>query len=271
MRLALFITCFNDTLFPETGKSVVRVLRRLGHEVEFPYGQVCCGQMHFNAGYRKDAVPLVRSFVDAFEGYDAVIVPSGSCTAMVREYHASVAREAGGTLPAGVTRVAAKVYEFSEFLVDVLGVTDVGAYFPHSVAYHPTCHSLRLLRVGDRPTRLLRAVRGLTLVDLPRADECCGFGGTFAVKNAETSAAMGDDKVAAVLESGAQVLCAGDNSCLTHIGGLASRQHAGIRVLHLADILAHTAALPDVPPYGPAPSAESGFDAARAHGPEVTR
>jgi L-lactate dehydrogenase complex protein LldE len=256
VRLALFLTCFNDTLFPETGKSVVRVLRRLGHEVEFPYGQVCCGQMHFNSGYRRDAVPLVRSFVDAFEDCDAVIVPSGSCTSMVRDHHATVAREAGGALVDGVARTAPKVYEFSEFLVDVLGVTDVGAYFPHSVAYHPTCHSLRLLRVGDRPTRLLRAVRGLTLVDLPRADECCGFGGTFAVKNAETSVAMGIDKVTATLESGAQVLCAGDNSCLTHIGGLMSRQHAGVRVLHLADILASTDALSDVAPYRSGPTTE---------------
>jgi L-lactate dehydrogenase complex protein LldE len=271
VRLALFITCFNDTLFPETGKSVVRVLRRLGHEVEFPYDQVCCGQMHFNSGYREDAVPLVRSFVDAFEDYDAVVVPSGSCTAMVREYHAVVARQAGGALPAGVARLAPKVYEFSEFLVDVLGVTDVGAYFPHSVAYHPTCHSLRLLRVGDRPTRLLRAVRGLTLVDLPRADECCGFGGTFAVKNVDTSVAMGGDKVSAALESGAQVLCAGDNSCLTHIGGLISRQHAGIRVLHLADILACTEALPDVRPYGPGLDIASGFAAEQTPAPEVTR
>jgi len=256
VRIALFITCFNDTLFPETGKSVVRLLRRLGHEVEFPYGQVCCGQMHFNSGYRRDAVPLVRSFVETFEGYDAVITPSGSCAAMVRDHHASVAREAGSgraakALADGVARTTPKVYELSEFLVDVLRVDDVGAYFPHSVAYHPTCHSLRLLRVGDRPSRLLRAVRGLTLVDLPRADECCGFGGTFAVKNAPTSVAMGGDKVAATLESGAQVLCAGDNSCLTHIGGLMSREHAGVRVLHLADILASTSALPDLPPYRP--------------------
>jgi L-lactate dehydrogenase complex protein LldE len=264
VRLALFITCFNDTLFPETGKSVVRVLRRLGHEVEFPYGQVCCGQMHFNSGYRRDAVPLVRSFVAAFEDVDAVIVPSGSCTSMVRDHHPTVAREAGGALVDGVARTVPKVYEFSEFLVDVLKVTDVGAYFPHSVAYHPTCHSLRLLRVGDRPTRLLRAVRGLTLVDLPRADECCGFGGTFAVKNTETSVAMGSDKVTATLESGAQVLCAGDNSCLTHIGGLISRQHAGIRVLHLADILASTEALSDVAPYRSGPAA----DHARVFGTE---
>ncbi|WP_406285856.1 (Fe-S)-binding protein [Embleya sp. NBC_00896] len=271
MRLALFVTCVNDTLFPETGKSVVRVLRRLGHEVEFPYGQVCCGQMHFDAGHRRDTVPLVRSFVETFEPYDAVITPSGSCTAMVREHHATVARQAGGALVDGVARTSPKVYELSEFLVDVLGVTDVGASFPHSVAYHPSCHSLRRLRVGDRPIRLLRAVRGLALMDLPHADECCGFGGTFAVGNAETSVAMGDDKVAAALEAGAQVLCAVDNSCLTHVGGLISRHRAGIRVLHLADILASTGALPDVPPFGPALAAEPASASEPVPGPEATR
>ena len=139
-----------------------------------------------------------------------------------------------------VARTAPRVYELSEFLVDVLGVTDVGAYFPHRVTYHPTCHSLRMLGVGDRPRRLLEAVRGLTLVDLPAAEECCGFGGTFAVKNADTSVAMGADKARHVRETGAEVLVAGDNSCLMHIGGLLSRQRAGVRMMHLAEILAAT-------------------------------
>ncbi|MDI2128864.1 (Fe-S)-binding protein [Yinghuangia seranimata] len=250
MRIALFITCFNDTMFPETGKSVVRLLRRLGHEVDFPYAQTCCGQMHFNTGYRNEARGIARSFVETFAPYDAVVTPSGSCAAMVREQYPVLVGGAAPATAAGfaeaVGAVAPRVYELSEFLVDVLRVRDVGASFPHTVAYHPTCHSLRSLGVGDRPLRLLRAVRGLRLVALPRADECCGFGGTFAVKNAETSAAMGRDKAAAVLESGAQVLCAGDNSCLMHIGGVMSRQHAGVRVMHLADILASTGPHPEL-------------------------
>jgi L-lactate dehydrogenase complex protein LldE len=245
MRIALFITCYNDLLYPEVGQAIVRLLRRLGHEVEFPAGQTCCGQMHFNSGYQDACIPLVERFVDAFEGYDAVVTPSGSCASMVRRYHPLVAElavehGADAGLPARVATVSPRVLELTEFLVDVLGVTDVGARFPHTVAFHPTCHSTRLLGVGDRPTRLLAAVDGLTLVDLPRSEACCGFGGTFAVKNADTSVAMGLDKVDDVLGSGAEVLTAGDTSCLTHIGGLLSRRRSPVRVMHLAEILAAT-------------------------------
>ncbi len=245
MRIALFITCFNDTLFPEVGKAVVRLLRRLGHEVDFPDAQTCCGQMHFNTGYREQCVPLVQRFASAFDGYDAIVTPSASCASMVRHYHPTVARLAAdsGTdrqLPDRVAVTADRVYELSEFLVDVLGVTDVGAYFPHTVTFHPTCHSKRLLGVGDRPQRLLAAVEGVALYPLPRQDECCGFGGTFAVKNPDTSVAMGDDKVRDVVGSGAEVLTSADTSCLMHIGGLLSRKHYGVRVLHLAEILAMT-------------------------------
>ena len=239
MRVGLFITCFNDLLFPDVGKAVVRLLRRLGQTVEFPDAQTCCGQIHFNTGYRDDCVPLVRRFAATFAGFDAVVTPSASCAAMVRQHHAVVAGETGSSeLVTAVAEVAPRTYELSEFLVDVLGVTDVGASFPHAVAFHPTCHSLRLLRVGDRPQRLLAAVDGLTLVDLPGAQECCGFGGTFAVKNADTSVAMGVDKVAAIRASGADVLTSADTSCLMHIGGLLSRQGAPIRVMHMAEILA---------------------------------
>ncbi len=245
MRIALFITCYNDLLYPEVGQAIVRLLRRLGHEVEFPAEQTCCGQMHFNSGYQDACIPLVQRFVDAFTGYDAVVTPSGSCASMVRRYHPLVAGMAadGGSeagLPERVAVVSPTVYELSEFLVDVLGMTDVGARFPHTVAFHPTCHSTRLLGVGDRPTRLLAAVDGLTLVDLPRSEACCGFGGTFAVKNADTSVAMGLDKVDDVLGSGAEVLTAGDTSCLMHIGGLLSRRGSPVRVMHLAEILAST-------------------------------
>lgn len=241
MRVALFVTCVNDTLFPRTGQAAVTLLRRLGVDVEFPAGQTCCGQMHYNAGYRHDAEPLVRRFARTFAGYDAVVAPSGSCAAMVRDVHPRIAARSSGRVSGeAVARVVPRVYELSEFVVDVLGVTDVGAYFPHRVTYHPTCHSLRLLRVGDRPLSLLRAVRGLDLAELPGADECCGFGGTFALKNPAVSAAMCADKVRHAADTGAEVLCAADNSCLMHIGGAADRRRPGLRTLHLAEILACT-------------------------------
>ncbi len=241
MRVALFVTCVNDTLFPATGKAVVTLLERLGHTVEFPPAQTCCAQMHVNTGYQRDALPLVRRFVDTFARYEVVVAPSGSCVGTVREYYGYVARAAGDDrLAAAAADLAPRVHELSELLVDVLGVTDVGAYFPHRVAYHPTCHSLRVLRVGDKPLRLLRAVRGLILVDLPGAEECCGFGGTFAVKNPDVSVAMAADKVRHVGETGADVLCAGDNACLAHLGGTLSRLRCGVRTMHLAEILAST-------------------------------
>jgi L-lactate dehydrogenase complex protein LldE len=230
MRVALFVTCLNDSLFPQVGRATVSVLERLGVTVEFPAAQTCCGQMHFNSGYRRDCVPLVRGFADAFAGYDAVVTPSASCAAMVRHHHAGIAP--GVAVPA--------VHELSEFLLDVLGVGDVGAYFPHRVAFHPTCHSQRLLHLGDRPQRLLGAVDGLRLEPLSRPGECCGFGGTFSVKNPDVSIAMGIDKVDDVLATGAEVLASADTSCLMHVGGLLSRRGAPVRVLHLAEILACT-------------------------------
>ncbi len=239
MKVGLMVTCVNDAMFPDAGKATVTLLERLGVEVGFPAGQTCCGQPMVNTGYVTEAVPAVRAFVDAFAAYDAVVVPSGSCAGSVRHQHPMVARRVGDDgLAAAVAEVGPRVHELSEFLVDVLGVTDVGASFPHRVTYHPTCHSLRMLGVGDRPTRLLRAVRGIDLVELPQAAECCGFGGTFAVKNADTSVAMGSDKARHVRETGAEVLVAGDSSCLMHIGGLLSRQRSGVRTMHLAEVLA---------------------------------
>ena len=241
LRVALFATCFNDTMWPETPKAVVRLLERLGCRVEFPAAQTCCGQMLTNTGYAGDALPLVRRFVDVFGSYDAVVAPSGSCVGSVRHQHATVARDAGDAgLAAEADQVSTRVHELSELLVDVLGVTDVGAFFPHRVTYHPTCHSLRMLRVGDRPLTLLRAVEGIDLVELPGAEECCGFGGTFAVKNPDVSVAMGTDKADRVTDTGAEVLVAGDNSCLAHIGGILGRRRAGIRTMHLAEVLAST-------------------------------
>jgi L-lactate dehydrogenase complex protein LldE len=241
VRVALFLTCFNDAMYPATGKAIVTLLERLGHEVEFPRTQTCCGQMHVNTGYYREAVPLARRWLMTFDAYDAIVAPSPSCVGTVRESYERIADRTGDRKLARVTAgITGRLHELSEFLVDVLGVEDVGAYFPHRVTYHPTCHSLRGLQVGDRPYRLLRAVGGLTLVDLPQAEECCGFGGTFALKNAEVSVAIGADKARHARNTGAEVLCALDNSCLTHIGGILSRERSGMRVLHLAEILAHT-------------------------------
>ena len=175
MRVAMFTTCLVDGMVPDVGRACVTLLERLGVELDVPEAQTCCGQMHVNTGYPREALPLVRLYAETFAPYDAVVVPSGSCAGAVRHQHADLARRAGDAdLLAAVEAVAAKTYELSELLVDVLGVTDVGAYYPHRVTYHPTCHSLRVLRVGDRPLRLLRAVEGLQLVHLPRADSCCG-------------------------------------------------------------------------------------------------
>jgi L-lactate dehydrogenase complex protein LldE len=242
VRVALFITCFNDTLFPETGRATVEVLERLGVSVDFPLEQTCCGQMHFNTGYQREAIPLVRRFIEVFKGYDAIVAPSGSCVGMVRELYPMAAELAHDKrLAADVEELAPKVFELSEFLVNKLEVTDVGAYYPHRVTYHPTCHSLRMLKVGDAPLKLLQAVNGIDLVELPEAKECCGFGGTFAVKNADTSIAMLSDKLRHVLETEAEVCAAGDNSCLMHIGGGLKRQRAGVKAVHLAEILASEA------------------------------
>jgi L-lactate dehydrogenase complex protein LldE len=241
MRVALFVTCVNDTLFPQTGIAAVQLLERLGHEVVFPDAQTCCGQMHFNSGYRTEASALARRFVRTFADAEVVVVPSGSCAAMVVEFYGQLATaDRDGTFTRELEALSPRVLELSQFLVGRLGTEDVGAAFPHRVTYHPTCHSLRLLRVGDAPLKLLRAVDGLELVELARADECCGFGGTFAVKNAETSTAIVEDKVDSVLDTGAEVVTALDNSCLMNIGGLLARRRAPVRPLHLVEILAAT-------------------------------
>jgi L-lactate dehydrogenase complex protein LldE len=223
VRVALFITCFNDTLFPATGRAVVELLERLGCSVSFPEGQTCCGQMHGNSGYESLGLSLVERWERVFDGFETVVSPSASCVGFVREH---------------VPSAAGRLFELTEFLVDVVGVEDVGASFPHRVTLHPTCHSLRMLRVGDRPRRLLEAVQGIDLVSLDEAEECCGFGGTFAVKNADTSMAMLSDKLRRVLDTRAEVCTAADNSCLMHIGGALRRQRAGVRTMHLAEILA---------------------------------
>ena len=241
MCVSLFITCFNDTLYPETGRAVVRVLERLGQTVEFPIDQTCCGQMHFNTGYQREAIPLVRHFVEVFRDAEVVVSPSASCVAMVRDLYPRVAELAEDpTLADAVAALTPRVFELSEFLVKKLGVEDVGAYYPHRVTFHPTCHSVRMTRIGDAPLRLLRAVRGIDLVELPHSEECCGFGGTFSVKNADTSMAMLSDKLRHILDTRAEYCAAADNSCLMHIGGALHRQRAGVGTIHLAEILAST-------------------------------
>ena len=239
LRVALFITCYNDTLFPDTGKAVVRVLERLGHTVEFPAGQTCCGQMHWNTGYQSEALPLVKRFVEQFRGAEAVVIPSSSCVAMMRDHYPKMAVEIGdAALVEEVSQLLPRVFEFSEFLVKRLGLEDVGAYYPHRVTYHASCHGLRNLGLGDGPVRLLKAVRGIDLVELGGLEQCCGFGGTFAVKNADVSGAMLEEKTRAVLSTGAEVCTACDNSCLMHIQGALHRQKTGVQTLHLAEILA---------------------------------
>ena len=241
MRVALFVTCVGDTILPEVGQATVRVLERLGHEVVFPTGQTCCGQLHANSGYRGEATALARRFVRVFDGFDAIVAPSSSCVGMVREGYPRLARESSDeTLEHDVRTLVPRVFELSELLVNRLGTIDVGASFAGRVTYHPTCHSLRVTRVGDAPRRLLAAVDGLDLVELPDAEVCCGFGGMFAVKNADTSSAMVADKCRAIVSTGAGVCTAVDGSCLLQIGGRLSREGAAVRTMHLAEILAGT-------------------------------
>lgn len=225
MQIALFVTCVGDSVSPEAGRATVEVLERLGHEVVFPEQQTCCGQLHANSGYADDAAVLVRRFAEVFREFDTIVSPSSSCVGHLRTHDPAL---------------EGRLFELSELLVNRCGLDDVGAVFPRRVAYHPTCHSLRVTQVGDAPLRLLRNVHGLELVELWRADECCGFGGTFALKNAETSTAILSDKLDALEQSGAEVCTALDASCLLQIGGGLSRRGSAVRALHLAEILAST-------------------------------
>jgi L-lactate dehydrogenase complex protein LldE len=246
VRIAVFVTCWGDALFPATGRALVRLLEHLGHEVTFEPAQTCCGQLHWTTGYHPEATALARRFTEVFRSHEVVVTPSASCAATVRTAYPRMDPELAGL----------RVYELSELLVDVLGVTDVGASYPHRVTYQPTCQSLRALGLGDRPLRLLRAVRGLDLAELPEAGECCGFGGAFSMKNSDTSVAMVADKIARIHETGADVVCATDDSCLTHLGGALSRLRSGVRAVHLAEILA--SGLGPVKGRGDVPAARSG-------------
>ena len=241
LRASLFITCYNDTLFPETGRAVVTLLERLGVVVDFHPRQTCCGQMHANTGFRVEAFSQAKRFIRTYEDAEAVVIPSSSCVAMIREQYPGLMEELGGkSLPNDCAALLPRVYELSEFLVDRLGVEDVGACFPHRVSYHASCHGLRSLNIGSRPFRLLANVRGLELAPLPNLERCCGFGGTFSIKNAEVSSAMLADKLKDVASTGAEYCTALDNSCLMHLEGAMHRQRMKMTTIHVAQILAST-------------------------------
>jgi L-lactate dehydrogenase complex protein LldE len=238
-RVALMLTCVADVVAPAVGVATVTLLERLGVSVSFPEEQTCCGQMQINSGYWPEALPLVRHHVEVFDSYEYIVAPSASCVGSVRHQHEQVARHAGDHATAArAADIAGRTYELSQFIVEVLGIDDVGASYPHRVALHPTCHSLRMVGTAGYTEALLQRVRGMTLLHPERADSCCGFGGTFALKNADVSTAMMADKISAIQESGAEVCTAADSSCLLHIGGGLSRMRTGIRVVHAAEILA---------------------------------
>ena len=253
MRIALFATCIVDAMYPKVALATVRILERLGHEVVFPPGQGCCSQMHVNSGYMEDALPVVRNHVRTFmkADYDLAVAPSASCVASLGHQQPDVARSGGDEgLARDAEVVASRTLELSQLLTDVLGVTDAGAqlgsWFPHTVTYHPSCHGMRLLRLGSRQEDLLRTVADIDLRPLPDAEECCGFGGTFSLKNPDVSAAIAEEKIEKVTASGASLCTGGDASCLLHLDGAMHRREARgqdgrpLRTVHLAEILAAT-------------------------------
>ena len=240
-HVAIFATCIADTMKPSIPVATVHLLERLGCRVSYPDRQTCCGQIMTNTGYFDEAIPTVRNYVESFGDYDYIVGPSGSCVGSVRHQHEMLAREAGDEgLAKEAAAVAGRTYELSEFIVDVLGLTDVGAYFPHRVTYHPTCHSVRVAHVGDRPIRLLTAVKGIEYVELPKSEQCCGFGGTFSIKNPDVSIAMATHKAANVKSTNAEYLVMGDYACLMNVGGILHREGSPIKTIHLAEILEHT-------------------------------
>lgn len=245
MRASLFITCYNDTLFPETGRAVVRLLERLGVELEFNSKQTCCGQMHANTGFRSEAFSQAKRLVHLYADAENVVIPSSSCVAMIRDQYPGLFEELGNeSLRREFAALLPRISELSEFLIDKLKVEDCGSYFPHRVTYHASCHGLRGIHLGDRPYRLLSNVRGLDFVPLSNLDRCCGFGGTFSIKNAEVSSAMLSEKLQDVVSTKAEYCTALDNSCLMHLGGAMHRQFVGMKTIHMAQILASTQSEP---------------------------
>jgi L-lactate dehydrogenase complex protein LldE len=236
-RVSLFVTCIVDQLFPKVGMDMAGVLERLGYEVDFPENQTCCGQPAFNSGYRAEARAVARHFLNTFESSECIVVPSGSCTSMVTHHFAELFRKEPETL-ARVHSLQKRIWEFSTFLTEVAGVEDVGARLDDVVTFHDGCHALRELGIQDAPRRLLARVRGLELREMQPAEECCGFGGTFAVKFAELSGAMARTRIDAILRTGANTVVSLDLSCLMQIQGALSRAGSKVRTMHLAEVLA---------------------------------
>lgn len=238
LRVSLFVTCLIDQLWPTIGVSAVEVLRRAGCEVVFDERQTCCGQPAFNTGYRSEARTLAKRFIEIFEETkaDAIVSPSGSCTAMAHHFHALFGTDERWRKRAEA--IAARTHELSSFLVNVLGVEDVGASFRGRVTWHDACHGLRDLNVHSEPRRLISHVRGAEFVELSNADACCGFGGTFSVKYPEISVAILDNKIDAIEQAGVRAVVAGDASCLMQIDGRLTRNKSAVRVMHIAELLA---------------------------------
>jgi L-lactate dehydrogenase complex protein LldE len=234
--VSLFVPCFVDQLLPEAAVDTVKVLRRAGYTVDFPENQTCCGQPAFNTGYWDEARPCAEHFVRVFRHAELVVCPSGSCTTMVRTFYAELL--ATSALRADAIALASRTFELSEFLVRVAAVTQLGAVFPHTVTYHASCHALRELHIHDEPLQLLRQVDGLKLVEMVRSEECCGFGGTFATKFPDISAAMGNSKAESVAATGAEFVTATDPSCLLHLEGILGKRKGPTRTIYLASILA---------------------------------
>ncbi|MBB3111123.1 L-lactate dehydrogenase complex protein LldE [Paenibacillus phyllosphaerae] len=235
MKVSLFITCLSDAFYPRVGEAMVRLLARYGVHLEFPRVQTCCGQPAYNSGYWDEARATARTILDAFDDSDFVVCPSGSCTYMIHHYPDLFKDDPAYLKKA--EQLQSKAFEFTQFLVQVLGVTDLGASFPYKVTYHPSCHGSRLLGVKDEPMELLKHVRGLQFKPLPFANDCCGFGGTFAVKMADISGAMVSEKVDHIKESEAEVLVGLDMACLMNIAGNLRYRNEPVRVMHLAELL----------------------------------
>ncbi|WP_163651995.1 (Fe-S)-binding protein [Listeria sp. PSOL-1] len=237
MKVSIFSTCLVDMMFPQVGIATVELLEHLGCETDFPEKQVCCGQPTYNSGYFKDAKKAMKNMIEAFEESDYVVGPSGSCVAMLREYPKAF-KDDPEWFPRA-NRLAKKSYEITQFIVRVLGVTDVGATFNGVATYHRSCHMTRLLKEAEAPFLLLENVKGLTMRPLNHIESCCGFGGTFSVKMPEISEQLVQDKVAAVAETGADVLISADMGCLMNIGGKITRTGKEIKIMHIAEILNH--------------------------------
>jgi L-lactate dehydrogenase complex protein LldE len=236
MKVSLFVTCIVDGIYPQVGEAMARILTRYGLKLHFPEVQTCCGQPAFNSGYWNDAKEVAKTILDAFADSDFVISPSGSCVGMIHHNYEKLF-ENDPLLLERANQLIDKTYEFSQFLVQVLGVSDLGAYFPHKVTYHPSCHGSRLLGIQDEPETLLKNVQELKLIPLPFAEDCCGFGGTFAIKMTDISAAMVEEKTQHVIETDAEVLVGLDMGCMMNISGRLHYNGKSIRVMHLAELL----------------------------------